>query len=120
MNQRAYPALFIVPKMIEGQDGVHRKAQVPNEDIVTDVVNDALEDEGWSPETSIVDVRQGTRKLQDEYPPEEPIEAEGVTVVFDQTPAPEAEGYGRGPVNTALFSLGNEFDCEVWIDAVCR
>jgi len=106
--------------MVEGDDGVHRKADVPTEAAVTEVVNTALEDAGWTPADTVLDVRAGTRELQDEVPPEEPIEAEGVTVVFDQSPAPEVEGYHDGPFTLAKHALGDAFECEVWVDAVLR
>lgn len=118
MPTEAYPALFVVPKTLEDDDGVHRPADCPTEDEVLAVVNEALE--RWSPSDMVVDVRRGERLLQEEYPPADPIEVEGVTVVFGQVPAPEAEGYYDGPFQTAKLALGRELPVEVWIDAVAR
>lgn len=116
----AYPALFVVPKSEPDDDGVYRPADCPTEAEVTAVVNDALEAEGWTPADTVLDVRRGTRALQDEVPPEEPVDVEGVTVVFDQSPAPEAEGYYAGPFQVAKMALGDAFTAEVWVDAVQR
>jgi len=117
----AYPALFVVPKPIEGDGGVYRTPEPPSESDVVDVVNEALEDKGWTPHDTVLDVRRGERKLQDEVPPADPIIADGVTVVFPQSPAPEAEGYEyNGPINVAKHALGRSFQAEVWIDAVMR
>lgn len=116
----AYPALFVVPKMVEGDDGVWRTAELPAPQDVTDVVNDALDEAGWTAHDTVIDVREGVRELQDEVPPKEPVATEGVTVVFDQSPAPEAEGYPDGPFTIAKMALGEAFEVEVWIDAVVR
>lgn len=115
----AYPALFVVMKAVEGDDGVYRTPDTPTESDVLEVVNDALESAGWKGH-HVIDCRRGERELQDEIPPEPPVTVEGVTVVFDQSPAPEAEGYYDGPFEVAKQALGEAFDAEVWIDAVVR
>lgn len=120
MVEEAYPALFIVPKPKEGDDGVYRTPEPPTSQEVTDTVNDALESAGWTPRDTIIDVREGTRKLQDEVPPKDRIDVDGVTVVFDQSPAPEAEDHYDGPFEVAKKALGKDFHAEVWIDAVIR
>ena len=121
MEEQAYPALFVVPKTKKRDDGVHYTPEPPTVDKVVSIVNEALEDSGWTEGTNFIDARAGTRELQDEVPPADPVDVDGVTVVFDQTPAPEAEGYGwSGPFATAKMALGEQLHVEVWIDAVVR
>lgn len=115
----AYPALFVVPRPVEdGEDGVMRTPEPPTADEVTDVVNEALESAGWTPHDTVLDARRGARQLQEEVPPADPIEVEGVTVVFAQSPAPEAQGHYSGPFEVSKQALGKKYSAEVWIDAV--
>jgi len=120
MGEKAYPALFVVPKPAQDDDGVYRTPDAPTATDVTNVVNDALENDGWTPHDTVIDVRRGERELQDEVPPADPITTEGVTVVFAQSPAPEAEGYYEGPFVVAKKALGEAFQAEIWVDAVIR
>lgn len=116
----AYPALFLVETQVEDDDGVYRTVELPPPAEVTETVNTALDDAGWYPAQTVIDVRAGTREVQDELPPEPPVEAEGVVVVFDQSPAPEAKGFSDGPFKIAKDALAARYDCEIWIDAVSR
>lgn len=120
MSESAYPALFLVPKPVEGEDGVRRTPDPPSEAEVAEVVNEALEEVGWTAADAVTDVRAGVREVQDEVPPADPVEVAGVTVVLDQLPAPEAEGYYDGPFEVVKMALGEAFEAEVWIDAVIR
>ena len=109
-SKDAYPALLVV-----GKGG----AELPATDEIRSVAVTTLEDEWNGAANSLIDARRDENaELQDEVPPNEPINVEGVYLVFDQSPAPEAKGLYDGPILSVKKALTDAFEVSVWDDAV--
>lgn len=99
---RAHPGIIIVPK------GGTSKDDLPSPEAVTQVVSDGLDTGSWPAAELVIDVRQDVYKIQDEWPPEPPIDVVGIGVTLAQCPVTRPAGYD-GPFRLALDALESEY-----------
>lgn len=101
-----HPALVVVG------DGYDRES-CPDRERVRNTI-----DGGEWKLSHVRDIRSGPVEIQHEHPPEDPYDAYGVVIVFEQCHTVD-EWDWDGPLREGIDLLHEELDdIEVWIDAV--
>ena len=106
----SHPALYIIS--LGGKD------DIPTADDVRETIISAIEAEWNQSHNFVLDVHEAVVEFQDEVPPEDPVPAHAVTIVFDQCPATMAFGY-EGPFRIAMEAIRDEYGkVQLHIDAI--